>query len=188
MSLPHALMVSLVERPCSGYDLARRFEKTIGYFWRASHQQIYRELGRMEAAGWIYSTADDQSNTGRRTYQVQSAGLNELKRWASQTDDPVMLRDPFFVRLRADAMIGPLGLQDELRHRIAHHQLKLDTYAIIEQHDFLNRPQTRAIQIQHQILKAGILYERNMLAWSQQMLDLLNQLDQTHTPSHPSER
>ncbi|HEX5361461.1 MAG TPA: PadR family transcriptional regulator, partial [Fluviicoccus sp.] len=57
MSLPHALMTSLLEKSCSGYDLARRFEKSIGYFWRASHQQIYRELGRMEEAGWIRSEA-----------------------------------------------------------------------------------------------------------------------------------
>ena len=179
MSLPHALMVSLIERPCSGYDLARRFDKTIGYFWQASHQQIYRELGRMEAASWIHSTADDQSNTGRRTYQVQAEGLAELKRWASHSEDPVILRDPFFVRLRADAMVGPLGLHTELRHRMAHHQLKLDVYAVIEQRDFLSRPVTRASQIQHQILKAGMLYERHMLTWSADMLSLLERLDHT---------
>jgi DNA-binding PadR family transcriptional regulator len=177
MSLPHALMVSLIERPCSGYDLARRFDKTIGYFWRASHQQIYRELSRMEASGWIDSTADDLSNTGRRTYAVLDAGLTELKRWACHSEDPVILRDPFFVRLRADAMVGPLGMQHELRQRMAHHQLKLDIYAVIEQRDFLSRPVTRATQIQHHILKAGVLYEQHMLTWSHDMLALLETLD-----------
>ena len=51
MSLAHALLTSLLEQPSSGYDLARRFDKSIGHFWQATHQQIYRELGRMEKAG-----------------------------------------------------------------------------------------------------------------------------------------
>jgi DNA-binding PadR family transcriptional regulator len=56
MSLAHALLTSLIEKSSSGYDLARRFDKSIGYFWHASHQQIYRELARMETAGWIASS------------------------------------------------------------------------------------------------------------------------------------
>ena len=56
MSLAHAVLTSLLEKASSGYDLAQRFDKSIGYFWHATHQQIYRELGRMEAAGWIASS------------------------------------------------------------------------------------------------------------------------------------
>lgn len=48
MALEHAILVSLAERSASGYDLARRFDASIGHFWRASHQQIYKVLGRME--------------------------------------------------------------------------------------------------------------------------------------------
>jgi len=46
MSLPHALLTSLLEQPCSGMDLARRFGRSIGFFWPATHQQIYKELGK----------------------------------------------------------------------------------------------------------------------------------------------
>ncbi|MGA7054394.1 MAG: PadR family transcriptional regulator, partial [Mycobacterium sp.] len=42
MALPHAILVSLCERDGSGYELARRFDRSIGYFWAATHQQIYR--------------------------------------------------------------------------------------------------------------------------------------------------
>ena len=31
--------------PASGLELARRFDRSIGYFWHATHQQIYRVLG-----------------------------------------------------------------------------------------------------------------------------------------------
>ncbi|MFI6340464.1 helix-turn-helix transcriptional regulator [Streptomyces sp. NPDC050535] len=48
MALEHAILVSLLEKPGSGYELARRFERSIGYFWTATHQRIYRVLKRME--------------------------------------------------------------------------------------------------------------------------------------------
>ena len=53
MSLEHALLVSLRERPGTGIELARRFDRSIGFFWQATHQQIYRVLRRMEDDGWV---------------------------------------------------------------------------------------------------------------------------------------
>ena len=55
MALEHALLVALLEQPASGLDLTRRFERSSGFFWSASHQQIYRTLARMEASGWVVS-------------------------------------------------------------------------------------------------------------------------------------
>ena len=51
MSLPHAILTALLEKPSSGLELTRRFDRSIGYFWSATHQQIYRELGKLEAEG-----------------------------------------------------------------------------------------------------------------------------------------
>ena len=55
MALAEAILVCLTERPMSGYDLAKNFDASIGYFWRASHQQIYRELGRLREKGLVNS-------------------------------------------------------------------------------------------------------------------------------------
>nr|MBP6615919.1 helix-turn-helix transcriptional regulator [Aquabacterium sp.] len=122
MSLSHALMTSLLEKSSSGYDLARRFDKSIGYFWRATHQQIYRELARMEKAGWISSeAAPDGGRTRKKIYQVLDAGRTELERWAREPAPLVDMRDEFMVRLRADAVIGPLGLHGEVERRLALH-------------------------------------------------------------------
>jgi DNA-binding PadR family transcriptional regulator len=175
MSLSHALLTSLIEKSSSGYDLARRFDKSIGYFWHATHQQIYRELARMEAAGWIESSsAPDAGKTRKREYRVLEAGRQELVRWSGEASAPIDLRDEFMVRLRADAAIGPLALAPELQRRIALHQERLQTYRAIEQRDFPpGTVLTRAAQIHHMILKKGILYEEGSIQWSQQMLGLL---------------
>ena len=175
MALSHALLTSLLEKSSSGYDLARRFDKSIGFFWHATHQQIYRELGRMELAGWIESSsAPDAGKTRKRIYQVLPAGQAELLRWAAEPSAPMDLRDEFMVRLRADAALGDLGLASELERRIALHEEKLALYREIELRDFSNTPAlSRAARIHHMILKKGILYEENSIAWARDMLLLL---------------
>lgn len=47
MALEHAILVPLLEKPGSGDEPARRFERSIGYFRTAEHQQIRRVLERM---------------------------------------------------------------------------------------------------------------------------------------------
>jgi DNA-binding PadR family transcriptional regulator len=114
MSLPHALITALVEQPSSGSDLASRFDRSIGYFWHATHQQIYRELGRLEEAGWVESLPPESGRGRKRVYQVLPAGRKELKRWVAEQQDPTPQRDAFMVRLRAEAAVGPTGLAGKL--------------------------------------------------------------------------
>ncbi|WP_292935780.1 PadR family transcriptional regulator [Noviherbaspirillum sp.] len=175
MSLAHAVLTSLLEKATSGYDLARRFDKSIGYFWHATHQQIYRELARMEAAGWIESSsAPDAGKTRKREYRVLPAGRAELIRWANEPSPPMDLRDEFMVKLRADAALSEVDLRPEIRRQIEQHQEKLAHYRTIEKRDFLHGGAlTREARIQHMILKKGILYEEASIAWAQEMLDVL---------------
>lgn len=176
MSLAHALMTSLLEKSSSGYDLARRFDKSIGYFWHATHQQIYRELARMEKAGWIISrAADDGGKTRKRLYEVLPAGRQELERWVQQPSEPVHLRDDLMVRLRADACLGPLGLEIEIARRLQLHEAKLQAYRAIEQRDFPpGQVLTREARIQHMILKTGMMYEEGWARWCREMVQVLD--------------
>ncbi|MCD6061014.1 MAG: transcriptional regulator PadR-like family protein [Moraxellaceae bacterium] len=127
MSLPHALLTSLLEKPSSGLELARRFDRSIGFFWHATHQQIYRELAWLEGEGWVEST-DEGGRGRRRLYRVLPAGKRELKRWIGESADPRPLRDEMMVRLRAAAVVGPSGLAADIRRRLALHREKLALY------------------------------------------------------------
>ncbi len=187
MSLAHAVLTSLLEKPSSGYDLARRFDKSIGYFWHATHQQIYRELARMEAAGWLASSIPaDAGKTRKKEYRVLAAGRVELARWAEQASPPLDLRDEFMVKLRADAALSEVDLRPELARHLQLHRDKLAHYLAIEARDFsANRVLSRHAQIQHMILKKGILYEQGSIAWAQEMLGVLAQLAATETTGQP---
>ncbi|WP_179254155.1 MULTISPECIES: PadR family transcriptional regulator [unclassified Burkholderia] len=173
MSLPHALLTALAERPGSGSELADRFDRSIGYFWQATHQQIYRELGRLEETGWIESLPAESGRGRKRAYRILPAGKKELRRWIAEQEDPTPLREALMVRLRAEAVLGPAGLEDEIRRRIALHQEKLDLYLQIEARDFSEAVDSRTKRLQHLVLQAGIANERFWVEFSQHALDVL---------------
>jgi len=179
MSLAHALLTSLIEKSSSGYDLARRFDKSIGFFWRATHQQIYRELARMEAAGWIRSrAAPDGGKTRKRLYSVLPAGKRELKRWAQEPCAPLDLRDELSVRLRADAVIGPLGIDAELARHLALHEARVQAYRAIEQRDFTpDKLTSREARLQHLILRTGLMFEQGWVGWAREALAEMRRID-----------
>ena len=53
LALAHAIMTALLEDDLSGYELARDFETSLGFFWQASHQQIYLELRKLSDKHWL---------------------------------------------------------------------------------------------------------------------------------------
>lgn len=174
MSLPHALLTALAERTGSGSELAARFDKSIGYFWQATHQQIYRELARLEEAGFIESLPEESTRGRKRAYRILAAGKKELKRWIVQQHEPAGMRDELMVRIRAEAAIGPTGLDKLIGERRAAHQEKLAHYRDIEARDFpAGVPQGRETALQHQVLKAGIRFELNWIEFLTEVLEVL---------------
>jgi DNA-binding PadR family transcriptional regulator len=174
MSTPHAILIALLEKPSSGYDLARRFDRAIAYFWQATHQQIYRELGRMVEAGWVAVVEEDAAATRKKVYRVLPVGREEVARWARETRLDVDDRNLLLLKLRADAVIGPLGLASQVEQMIADARERLDTYRAIEQRDFGAPTLTRGQQLQYAILRAGIRTQETWLEWADALPALLN--------------
>ncbi len=173
MSIQHALLTSLLEKPSSGYDLARRFDRSIGYFWKATHQQIYRELGRMAGAGWVATIETDEENSRRKVYEVLADGRDELVRWTSEPLTTPETRGAWLVKLRAEAVIGPIGLAEELSGLIVAHTEALAGYRKIEQRDFSSAKMNRAQQLQYAVLRLGIANEESWLRWARTIKPLL---------------
>ncbi|QGZ61215.1 PadR family transcriptional regulator [Paraburkholderia acidisoli] len=173
MSTPHAILIALLEKPSSGYDLARRFDRAIGYFWQATHQQIYRELGRMVAAGWV-SVMDDAAASRKKVYAVLPVGRDEVARWVRETPLGPNERNVFLLKLRADAVIGPLGLAEQLARLVRENRARLAVYREIEQRDFGAAVLSRGQALQYAILKAGIRTQESWLAWAAEVGPLVS--------------
>ncbi|MBU3062610.1 PadR family transcriptional regulator [Nocardia sp. NEAU-G5] len=176
MALEHALLVSLTERAGSGYELARRFDKSIGFFWSASHQQIYRVLKRMEQQGWVASEAVAQEGRpDKKVYTVSPAGRTELARWiAAPAEDVGPLRSELGVKIRAAAHGDLAALRAEVtRHRDAHAQ-RLELFQLIEKKDFPDpHGLTGTALYQYLVLRGGIRIESGFAEWCDEVLAAL---------------
>ncbi|WP_104091405.1 PadR family transcriptional regulator [Arthrobacter sp. GMC3] len=171
MSLPHALLTSLLEKPCTGAELARRFDKSIGHFWHATHQQIYRELGKLEERGLIAARGLATARGSQRHFDVLEQGRTELERWSSLEADPQPMRAALMVRLRAAAVLGTVDMTHEIaRHQVLHHTV-LEQYRDIEASDFPpGIAASTADELRLAVLRAGIVLEEAWLAWCQETL------------------
>ena len=178
MSLAHVLLTSLIEKPSSGFELERRFDRSMGFFWNATHQQIYRELAAMHKKGWI-SVIEDRSDTGRKkTYQVEQLGRTELADWMVKQSPPAQLREELMVRLRAEAQMGSNTVLPELERHLELHQQKLKTYQYIYEKDFKqDNGLDRTLYIHKMILQLGINLEVGWIEWLEAMITGLKKFE-----------
>jgi DNA-binding PadR family transcriptional regulator len=173
LSLPHAILTALLEKPSSGLELTRRFDKSIGFFWSATHQQIYRELGKLEDGGLIEAVPQPPSRGQRKEYRVLDGGRAELARWVAEGQEPKPIRDALLLRLRAAAVVGAAGLDQELRHHLVVHRQQLAEYTEIEQRDFPAERAGTENRLHHTVLRAGIALEGFWIEWLTEALDAL---------------
>ncbi|MCX5387220.1 PadR family transcriptional regulator [Streptomyces sp. NBC_00083] len=185
MALEHAILVSLLEKPGSGYELARRFDRSIGYFWAATHQQIYRVLKRMEGDGWIDVREVAQDNRpDKKEYSVAAPGRDALGRWLHEPIEPESVRHELAVKIRGAAFDDPAALLREVeRHRRAHAD-RLARYLAGERRDFTEaeapEPPDAGRELQHVVLRGGIAYERMTLTWLDDVIATLHRLGAGH--------
>lgn len=181
MALEHAILVSLSERSASGSDLTRRFDASIGYFWTATHQQIYRVLARMEADGWITSEAVPQPDRPpKKVYAVTDAGRAELHRWIGEPTPTEAMRSSLGVKMRAASYGDRAALLDDLRRHLDEHTKRLSLFEFMAARDFPDPQalQGRALDV-YLVLRGGLLLEQFWVAWLTEYLE-------AHAPHAPA--
>ncbi len=182
MALEHALLVSLRERPGTGIELTRRFDRSIGFFWRATHQQIYRVLRRMEADGWVAASAGDSRRTERR-YEVTELGSEQLRQWIATPTPPVAPRSDLAVKMRG-ASYGDrralLGHVEELR---AEHELRLTHFEQLEREQFPDPGALTGRDLDTWlVLRGGIIQEQFWVQWLTEYVDAWSRSEATTGP------
>ena len=176
MALAHAILACLVERPCSGYDLAKQFDGSVGYFWSASHQQIYRELSKLEEQGWITSQMIPQEGRpDKKLYTVTELGEQQLTEWIATPCLPMPIKDDLLVKIFASYTASPEIVLAELeRHREAHLK-RLSVYQVLEQRYFHNPQQlSNPAKSRYLTLLNGISYEIHWIAWCDKAIQILS--------------
>lgn len=171
MALEHALLVSLREKPAAGLELARRFDKSIGFFWSATHQQIYKVLHRMVADGWI-EEASLETPRPTKTYRVTPLGEKVLAEWIGESTPRESFRSDLAVKMRAASFGDRSALIADIERRIGEHTVRLSHYRALVARDY---PQPEGLSgqelDQYLVLRGGIHVEEFWIQWLTEYLE-----------------
>jgi len=117
LTATEAAVLGLLSRgPMSGYDLRKRVERSVGYFWAPAKTQIYTVLPRLVDAG--LATRREVAQSGRpdkQVYRITRAGRAALRAWLNRGPiEPVPDRNPMLLKL----FFGDAGDRDALAEQV----------------------------------------------------------------------
>lgn len=175
MALAHAILALLVNCPQSGYDLTKNFEESVGCFWKATHQQIYRELSKLEAEGWVQpTTVAQEGRPDKKVYGITASGQQHLTTWIATPCDTMAIKEELLVKVFVGALVPTPIIRQQLLHHRQIHIDQLARYRQIEAVEFSN-PKTLTLDetMQYLVLRRGIRYETDWIGWCDEALVLL---------------
>ncbi|MGD0561393.1 MAG: PadR family transcriptional regulator [Streptosporangiaceae bacterium] len=124
MSLHHAVLALLSDKPAHGYELKTSFEHAVGDQWGGLNiGHLYQILDRLSRDGMIESERQPQQvKPDRVIHRLTPAGRAELDRWLAEPAVPARgYRDDFFLKVMAAVRSGdPATLPAVLSHQRAH--------------------------------------------------------------------
>ena len=175
MSLSHAILATLSNGCSSGYDISKQFAGSVGFFWYATQQQIYRELGKLEDQGYLSAEVIRQENRpDKRMLSITGAGTAYLQEWIGKPGKASPIKDDLLVKLFAGQLVEKETILTELKHHHGQHQATLNTYREIESRVFGDSAGCEADdELRYLTLLNGIGLEHAWLAWCEQAIAML---------------
>lgn len=103
MSVRHAILGLLAQKPRHGYETRIAFEALVGGDgnWEVKPAQIYTTLDRLEESGLVERSSDlgEGKEPSRRVYSITPRGDEALQEWLASGVVPEHQRDEFFIKL-----------------------------------------------------------------------------------------
>lgn len=161
----------LAQHPGSGYDLLRRFEKSMANVWPATQSQLYGELNKLAAAGLI--EVSDIGPRGRKEYRVTTAGREELMRWIRNPADDPPERSAGLLRV---FLLGELPRAQARAHLLAlaeHSEAEIERLKQLE----ASIPCIEDDTFGHAALEYGLRFNAMQAEWANGLATRLGKLD-----------
>jgi PadR family transcriptional regulator AphA len=179
MSLPHVILTVLSTRDATGYDITKEFSSSIGYFWKASHQQVYRELNKMGQQGFVTCVLEPQEGKpDRKVYSITEAGRQALTEWFDHPSVHPTVRDEFCAKLMACSVQSAKPYRDQLAELIEDSKKFVAQYQEIESAYYANPASLDKQQkLERLTLRRNILARQAWLAWAEETFEVLNEIE-----------
>ena len=180
MSLKYAILSLLAHDPLTGYELMKLFDGSVGYFWHATHPQIYKELARLEHAGQIaHRSVEQRGRPTKKIYSLSDTGRHALVEWLHVPASAQRVKDEMMLKTFCCGLLESTEALDLVRRHRELHEMKLLRYQELER--FLQSGLTMASRERlgpYLTLLRGIRYERDYISWCDEASELLQRIDQ----------
>jgi DNA-binding PadR family transcriptional regulator len=167
-TLGYALLGLLARRPRTGYELSQALRAPVGYFWTASHSQIYPELARLEAERLAASTVvPGPGPRDSKRYAITRAGRAALAEWASIPVVDEQPRSEELLKIYSIWLAGPDRAREMVNAQLGRHRERLARYESIaaefERDGVIVATQPGFGDLA--TLRYGRVYERHYIEW-----------------------
>jgi DNA-binding PadR family transcriptional regulator len=179
MALAHAIMTALIDDDLSGYELAKDFEASLGFFWHASHQQIYQELHKLADKQWLNKREVSQSGKPNKiVYGLTRSGREALAEWVFSNTKLQTAKDELLVKLYNLNQKNAKHIASEISER---RQSTMRTLYLYEKIRMRHYAEPDSLPVRRQgvylALCAGISQGEQFLAWCDEALPLLASIE-----------
>lgn len=180
MALSHAIMTALIDEDLSGYELARSFDTSLGLFWHASHQQIYKDLKKLlEQEKLSAQTIPQAGKPDKIVYSLTDVGRSSLLDWVYNETRHQPDKDDLLVKLYNVTPENADHLLQEVQRRQDLLTTQLHLYEKIRQLHYLEpdslTPRRQGIYL---VLRLGLIRNEEMIAWCDEAIERLQRLKQ----------
>jgi len=167
MALREVILTALARGEMTGYEITKDFEAVYVHFWRASHQQVYRELARLNKDGQVtVKVVAQEGRPDKKVYAISKRGLEELKRWIVAPTEPPRPQYDLLVKLLGCHVADRRVFQRELERIRARAQEWVHELRAMRRECLRGRAQwSEHDQILYLTLRRGLLLGQAQLRW-----------------------
>ncbi|MGR5064524.1 PadR family transcriptional regulator [Photobacterium sp. DNB22_13_2] len=184
MSLPHVILTVLSNRDATGYDITKEFSHSIGYFWKASHQQVYRELNKMAGNDQVTCQLEPQEGKpDRKVYSITDLGRQALFEWFQEPARNPTIRDEFSAKLVVCGVYNSEPMQQQLEVLIEESHTLINHYNEMEKIHFADHKNLdRQSRLDRLTLRRAIHNRQAWIDWAEEVLIELKDMDSAGSP------
>lgn len=170
-TLGFAILGLLAREALSGYDVTQRMKERVGFFWGAGHSQVYPELARLEAGGFVtHRVVEQRERPDKKVYEITGAGLGALREWVTRPPPRRPTKDELTLKAYSVWLADGEEAARLFREEGRRHEEQLARYEGIrawmerEWAEDIRRPDSPRFA-SYAALRRGILYEGGEAEW-----------------------
>ena len=172
------VLLGLLEiEPMSGYDLGVVIRASVGHIWNESYGQIYPNLKKLAAEGFVTSKTERQKGKpDRRIYSVTKKGQERLAKWLAVEPQPEIARNELLLKMffgaqvPAEILIGFVDRMAEREGAVLKELTRLEHEEIAQSQQYPGAPYWKMAA------RFGQLELKAHLRWAEETLEELHKI------------